>query len=146
VIDGGKGQLSSAIKGVVEAGGDPDDLPPMVGIAKRFDEVYVPGKEDPLQIPRTSPALRLVQKLRDEAHRFAVTYHRKLRTKKGMRSELENIPGIGPILSKRLLKGFGTLTAVRDADVGDLLKVEGMTKNKAEAVLRAFGRAARSGT
>jgi len=145
VIDGGKGQLSSAIKGVVDAGGDPDDLIPMVGIAKRFDEIYVPGREEPLQIPRTSPALRLVQKIRDEAHRFAVTYHRKLRTKKGMKSELESIPGIGPILSKRLLKEFGTLGAVQDAEVDDLLKVDGMTRNKAEAVLKAFGRAARSG-
>jgi len=144
VVDGGKGQLTSAIKGVVEAGGDPDELPPMVGIAKRFDEIYVPGQENPLQIPRTSPALRLIQKLRDEAHRFAVTYHRNLRTRKGMMSELEAIPGIGPILSKRLLREFGTLTAVREADVERLLEVEGMSKNKAEAVLRAFGRTARS--
>jgi excinuclease ABC subunit C len=144
VIDGGKGQLSSALEGVLDAGGDPDDLVPMVGIAKRFDEIYVPGKGDPLQIPRTSPALRLVQKIRDEAHRFAVTYHRKLRTRKGMKSELESIPGIGPILSKRLLKEFGTLTAVRDADVDDLLKVGGMTANRTEAVLKAFGRTARS--
>ena len=143
VVDGGKGQLSSAIKGAVEAGADPDHLPAMVGIAKRFDEIYVPGRDEPLQIPRTSPALRLVQKLRDEAHRFAVTYHRTLRTKKGMKSELESIPGIGPILSKRLLKEFGTLGAVRDAGVEDLLRVEGMTKNRAEAVLKAFGRAAR---
>jgi excinuclease ABC subunit C len=86
-----------------------------------------------------------VQKIRDEAHRFAVTYHRKLRTKKGMQSELGTIPGIGPILSKRLLREFGTLTAVRDADVEDLLKVEGMSKNKAEAVLKALGRTARGG-
>ncbi len=143
VIDGGKGQLSSAIMGAADAGADPDDLPPMVGIAKRFDEIYVPGMEDPMQIPRTSPALRLVQKIRDEAHRFAVTYHRKLRTRQGMKSELESIPGIGPILSKRLLKEFGTLGAVREAGVQDLLKVGGMTPNKVEAVLKAFGRAAR---
>ena len=145
VVDGGKGQLSSAMKGIVDAGGDPDHMPAMAAIAKRFDEIYVPGREDPLQIPHTSPALRLVQKIRDEAHRFAVTYHRNLRTRKGMKSELESIPGIGPILSKRLLKEFGTLGAVREAGLEDLLKVEGMTGNRAEAVLKAFGRTARSG-
>ena len=145
VIDGGKGQLSSATKGVVDAGADPEELPPMAGIAKRFDEVYVPGKEDPLQIPRTSPALRLIQRIRDEAHRFAITYHRKLRTREGMKSELESIPGIGPILSKRLLKEFATLGAVRDADLQDLVKVKGMTKVKAEAVHRALGSSGRGG-
>jgi excinuclease ABC subunit C len=145
VIDGGKGQLSSGIKGVVDAGADPDHVPAMIGIAKRFDEVYVPGREDPLQIPRTSPALRLIQKIRDEAHRFAVTYHRKIRTKEGMKSELESVPGIGPILSKRLLKEFGTLGALRNAGLEDLLRVRGMTKNRAGALLKAFGRTAGSG-
>ncbi len=145
VIDGGKGQLSSATQGILDAGADPDDLPPLAAIAKRLDEVYVPGREDPLQIPRTSPALRLLQRIRDEAHRFAVTYHRKLRTSEGMRSELEGIPGIGPILSRRLLAEFGTLTGVRDADVRDLLKVKGMTMKKAEALLDAFGRTGRGG-
>jgi excinuclease ABC subunit C len=144
IIDGGKGQLSSAIKGVVDAGGHADSLPAMVAIAKRFDEIYVPDREDPLQIPHTSPALRLIQKIRDEAHRFAVTYHRKLRTKQGMKSELETVSGIGPILSKRLLREFGTLRAVRDADVEELAKVRGMTRTKAEAVLRAFGRTTRA--
>ena len=139
VVDGGKGQLSSALQGVVDAGGDPEDLPAMVAIAKKFDEVFVPAREDPLQVPRTSPALRLIQRLRDEAHRFAVTYHRKLRTRKGMMSELEAVPGIGPILSKRLLKEFGTLRAVRDAEPEDLIKVKGMNKNKAEAMLKALG-------
>jgi excinuclease ABC subunit C len=139
VVDGGKGQLSSAIKGIADAGGDPDNPPAMVGIAKRFDEIYIPGMEGHLQIPRTSPALRLIQKLRDEAHRFAINYHRRLRTKKGMKSELESVPGIGPILSKRLLNEFGTLDAVRDAGLTDLAKVKGMTKNKAEALLKALG-------
>jgi excinuclease ABC subunit C len=145
VIDGGKGQLSSAMKGALDAGADPDGLPAMVGIAKRFDEIYVPGRGEPLQIPRTSPALRLVQKIRDEAHRFAVTYHRKLRTREGMESELESVPGIGPILSKRLLREFGTLGAVREAAVEDLVKVKGMTANRAEALLKAFGRTGRGG-
>jgi excinuclease ABC subunit C len=104
----------------------------------------VPDREDPLQIPHTSPALRLIQKIRDEAHRFAVTYHRKLRTKQGMKSELETVSGIGPILSKRLLREFGTLRAVRDADVEELAKVRGMNRTKAEAVLRAFGRTTRA--
>ncbi len=144
VIDGGRGQLSSAIKGVVDAGGGADALPAMVAIAKRFDEIYVPGREDPLQIPHTSPALRLIQRMRDEAHRFAVDYHRKIRTRQGMKSELETISGIGPILSKRLLEEFGTLGAVRNADVEELAKVRGMTRKKAEAVLRAFGRTTRS--
>jgi excinuclease ABC subunit C len=136
LIDGGKGQVSSALAGIVGSG--ESEVPPVVGIAKRLDEVYVPGRSEPVQIPRTSPALRMLQRIRDEAHRFALSYHRKLRSARGMRSVLESVRGIGPVLSRRLLKEFGSLDRIRRADESALAEVRGMNADKAGAVLTAL--------
>jgi excinuclease ABC subunit C len=138
LIDGGRGQVSSAIEGILLAGGPPDDLPPLVGIAKRLDELHLPDRSAPIQIPHESPALRLLQRIRDEAHRFAVTYHRKKRDRDTTRSRLEDIDGIGQVLSKRLLAEFGSVDTIKGLTVEDLLKVPGMNKGRANAVVAAF--------
>jgi excinuclease ABC subunit C len=111
VVDGGKGQLGVAA-GVLERRGL--DIP-VIGLAKRLEEVYVPGQPQPLDIPRGSEALFVLQHLRDEAHRFAITYHRQKRAKRALHSELDDIPGVGPARRKALLKRFGSLAKIRDA-------------------------------
>jgi excinuclease ABC subunit C len=138
LIDGGKGQVSSAIKGMMEAGCSEDALPEVAGIAKRMDELFRPGRDQPLQIPHDSPALRLLQRIRDEAHRFAVTYHRKLRSRRSLRSRLEDVKGIGPVLSRRLLSEFGSLDGIRKADPEELAGVKGMSRERASILLRAL--------
>jgi excinuclease ABC subunit C len=138
LIDGGKGQVSSAIKGIEEAGCAEDGLPEVAGIAKRLDELFRPGRGEPLQIPHDSPALRLLQRIRDEAHRFAVTYHRKLRKRRSLRSRLEDVRGIGPVLSKRLLSEFGSLDGIRKAEPDVLAGVKGMSLAKVRALLEAL--------
>lgn len=138
LIDGGAGQVTSAIQGMRDAGASPGALPPVVGIAKRLDELYLTDRPEPVQIPHTSSSLRLLQRVRDEAHRFAITYHRKLRTREGTKSVLESAPGIGPVLARRLLTEFGSLEALRAAGPVDLAAVKGMTPRKAEAVIAAL--------
>jgi excinuclease ABC subunit C len=135
LVDGGKGQMSSAAHGMADAGADAGEIPPIAGIAKRLDEVYVPGAPEPIQIPHGSPALRLLQRIRDEAHRFAVTYHRKLRDSGSMASRLEGVRGIGPNLSKRLLQRYGSLDKMRSLGLTELLEVDGMTRPRARALL-----------
>ncbi|MFH1314634.1 MAG: excinuclease ABC subunit UvrC [Candidatus Eisenbacteria bacterium] len=139
LIDGGRGQISSAIEGMLAAGCDRDKLPAVVGIAKRLDEVYLPHRVEPLQIPHGSPALRLLQRIRDEAHRFAVTFHRKVRGRATRRSKLEDIEGIGAVLSKRLLAEFGSLGKIKQLKAEELVGVSGMNIKRAEAVVRALG-------
>ncbi len=138
LIDGGKGQVSSAIKGILEAGCGEDALPEVAGIAKRLDELFRPGRGEPLQIPHDSPALRLLQRIRDEAHRFAVTYHRTLRRRRSLRSQLEDVKGIGPVLSKRLLSEFGSLDGIRKAGPEALAAVQGMNGKKAALLAKAL--------
>jgi excinuclease ABC subunit C len=138
LIDGGKGQISSALEGIEAAGSGREELPAVVGIAKRLDEIYVPERAEPLQIPHGSPALRLLQRLRDEAHRFAVTYHRRVRGRATTRSKLEDIEGIGRVLSKRLLAEFGSLGKIRQLGVEELAGVPGMNRTRAEAVVKAL--------
>jgi excinuclease ABC subunit C len=138
VIDGGRGQVSSAIQGMLAAGCDEADLPAVVGIAKRLDELYLPDRTAPVQIPHSSPALRLLQRLRDEAHRFAVEYHRKLRNQRSTRSRLEEVEGIGPVLSRRLIREFGSLKQIKQLDASELEKVKGMSRNKADALVRVL--------
>jgi excinuclease ABC subunit C len=138
VIDGGRGQVSSAIQGMLEAGTAAGQLPPVVGLAKRLDEIHLPDRPEPVQIPHASPALRLLQHLRDEAHRFAVTYHRKVRAKASTKSLLETIPGIGPIIARRLLVTFGSLDGLRSVGADQLRGVPGMTGRKLEALLEAL--------
>jgi excinuclease ABC subunit C len=133
VIDGGKGQLGAALKALAAL-----DLPQqtVVGLAKRDEEVFLPGRPDPVRLPRRSPALRLLQRLRDEAHRFAVTYNRKLRTKRTVRSELAAVPGIGRARQQALLDRFGSLRGVRAASPEEIAAVPGFGPALAQTVLR----------
>jgi excinuclease ABC subunit C len=138
LIDGGKGQISSAIKGMLDAGCTEETLPEVAGIAKRLDEVFLPGRPEPLQIPHDSPALRLLQRVRDEAHRFAITHHRQMRRRRDLKSRLEDVRGIGPVLSRRLLSEFGSLDGITKAGAGALANVRGMSKHKAELLLNTL--------
>ncbi len=126
IIDGGKGQLGIAIEVLTEFG--LMDRVPVVGLAKQFEEIFFPHNPTPLVLNRRSPALYLVQRVRDEAHRYGITTHRNQRTKLGMMSRLEQIPGIGPKRRKDLLKAFGnSIDAVKNASIEDLMQVRGVT-------------------
>ena len=135
VIDGGKGQLRRAVETMEEMG--IDDVV-TVSLAKRMEEVFVPGRPDPIVIPRGSEALYLLQQIRDEAHRFALTYHRLRRGKRMTRSALDGIPGLGDTRRKRLLREFGSVKRVREASLEDIVAVKGMTRPVAEAVYNAL--------
>ena len=119
VVDGGKGQLSASYE-VLEALGLEEEIP-IVALAKQFEEVFVPGQSESIRIPRQSEALYLLQRLRDESHRFAITYHRQLRNKRMTKSALDDIPGLGPVRKARLLKELGSVKAVKAATEDDLL-------------------------
>jgi len=118
VVDGGKGQLSASLEVLRELG--LEDAIPIVSLAKQFEEVYVPGRSAPIRIPRQSEALYLLQRLRDESHRFAITYHRQLRGKRMTKSALDGIPGLGPARKARLVKEFGSVKAVKSASEDEL--------------------------
>ena len=119
VVDGGKGQLSASLA-VLEGLGLEEEIP-IVSLAKQFEEVFVPGRSEAIRIPRQSEALYLLQRLRDESHRFAITYHRQLRGKRMTKSALDDIAGLGPARKARLIKEFGGVRAVKAASVEDLL-------------------------
>jgi excinuclease ABC subunit C len=116
VIDGGKGQLGRAVQVL----GELDLEIPVVGLAKKLEEVFVPGEPDPIIIPRGEEALYLLQRVRDEAHRFAITYHRSLRDKSMVDSILDDVPGVGPGRKKALIRKFGSVKRMRDASIADL--------------------------
>ncbi len=118
LVDGGKGQLSVAIR-VLESLGLDEEIP-TASLAKRFEEVFVPGQSDAIRIPRQSEALYLLQRIRDEAHRFAITYHRQLRGNRMTTSWLDDIPGLGPTRRKRLIKELGGINAVRQTPLESL--------------------------
>lgn len=139
VIDGGKGQLSSAVA-ALQALGIAEQ--PVASLAKREEEVFLPGRSAPLRIPPRSDALRLLQRIRDEAHRFAVTYNRKLRTRRTVRSELGEVPGIGPARQRQLLAHFGSLRAVGAAAEADIAGLPGFGPSLARAVLQHLNGAA----
>lgn len=122
VIDGGKGQLSSAVAVLHELGLVNQ---PVIGLAKRLEEVFLPGESYPQSIPKTSSGLKLLQRIRDEAHRFAITFHRERRSKATLQTELEEIDGVGPKRASELLKTFGSVKAVRDASTEALAGVVG---------------------
>ena len=126
VIDGGKGQLNTAVEVLKDVGAF--DRFRVVGLAKRLEEVFRPGDSDPVMIGKDSPALQLLQKVRNEAHRFAVTYQRKRRKKKTLQSELLDIHGIGPKTARKLLGEFGSLAKVKEADEAALADVVGPAK------------------
>lgn len=135
VIDGGKGQLSSALEIIRGAG---HLLVPVVGLAKREEEIFTEGCSEPVILPRNSQALYLIQRIRDEAHRFAITYHRKLRGKRNLVSVLDHVEGIGPKRRKILLDGFGSLEKIKMATVEEMAQLDGMNKPAAEAVYNFF--------
>jgi len=132
LVDGGKGQLNVAVKVVEELGLEGEI--PVAGLAKQFEEVYVPGRDDPVRIPRTSEALYLLQTVRDEAHRFANAYHRSLREKRMTRSVLDDIPGLGEVRKKRLTKELGGATAVKGASIETLRGLSWLPEAVADAV------------
>jgi len=132
VIDGGKGQLNAALEAAHAV--DMDDIP-MVSLAKREEEVFLPGRPDSLRLPRRSGSLRLLQRARDEAHRFGLAYNRKRRTQRTITSELLNIPGVGPAKRRRLLERFGSLAGVRSASASELATVPGFSSRLAERIL-----------
>lgn len=124
MVDGGKGQLSSAIDALVEIGCPPL---PVIGLAKRNEEIYLPGRSEPVVLDRHDPALRMLQALRDEAHRFAITYHRELRNKQIELSKLDEIPGIGAARKRELLRSFGSLRSLKKATAPEIAeKVPGI--------------------
>ncbi len=136
IVDGGKGQLGRAVN--VLRAFELSEQVPVAGLAKGHEELYLPGKADPLILPRRSSGLHLIQRLRDEAHRFAVSHHRTQRRKAGMASRLDAIPGIGPARRKALLRAFGDLKALRSAETKDLAAVRGMSVELAERVKEAL--------
>jgi excinuclease ABC subunit C len=129
LIDGGKGQLSAALTVLQEKN---LEHIPAVGLAKQYELLFVPNKSEPIALPRNSPALHLLQRIRDEAHRFAITHHRKRRGKDATRSLLDDIPGIGEQRRNALLTHFGSLQKLRAASVEEIAAVPGMTRPQAE--------------
>jgi excinuclease ABC subunit C len=130
VIDGGKGQLSSAYK-VVKAQNWQVEL---ISLAKRIEEVFVPGQKDSIILPRNSAALRLLVHIRDEAHRFAITFHRKRRKTRTLTSQLDQIKGVGEHTKFILLKEFGSIENIKKADVKELMKTKGIGEKTAKLI------------
>ena len=133
IMDGGKGQLGRAVEVLDEFG--LTDKVHVVGLAKREEELFLPHQSESILLPRHSQGLYMVQRIRDEAHRFAITAHRARRTKAGLASTLEKIPGIGPVKRKALLKKFGSLEAIADATPEELMVVRGITPELAQTIL-----------
>ncbi len=131
IVDGGKGQLHAALDVLRDLG---VEQIPVAGLAKRQEELFVKDMVEPIVLPRTSQALYLVQRVRDEAHRFAITYHRNVRAKAGMQSALDAVPGVGPKRKKALLRKFGSVKAIREASVDEIAATVGFTRRLAEAV------------
>ncbi|HEY5697548.1 MAG TPA: excinuclease ABC subunit UvrC [Acidimicrobiales bacterium] len=132
LVDGGKGQLAVAERVLQELGLDEEI--PCASLAKRFEEVYVPGLADPIRLPRQSEALYMLQRIRDEAHRFAITFHRELRGKRMTTSVLDEVPGLGPVRRKRLIKELGGVTAVKRAELDQLQSLAWLPDTVAQAV------------
>ncbi len=138
LIDGGRGQLSAARRAAVESGASDTQF---AGLAKREEEVYLPDRADPLRLPRTSRALRYLQQMRDEAHRFAHAYNRTLRRKRTLTTELIEIPGIGPRRHRALMDRFGSVRRIRAASVDDIAELPGFSEALARRVLDRLGSA-----
>ncbi|MBK8249316.1 MAG: excinuclease ABC subunit UvrC [Gemmatimonadetes bacterium] len=135
VIDGGKGQLQAAIDALTDAGVTDQQV---ISLAKRDEEVFLPGRSDPVRLPRRSPALRTLQQARDEAHRFAVTFNRARRTARTITSELLKVPGVGPQKRRSLLHRFGSLQGVKDAAPEDIASLPGFSLVTARRILDAL--------
>ena len=130
IIDGGKGQLNAALEALDEVGMEV----PICGLAKENEEIFLPGRPDPIMLPRDSQALFLVQRIRDEAHRFAITFHRSTRSKKAFKSRLDEIAGVGPTRKKALIKAFGSVKGIQAASVDELAAVDGISRALAENI------------
>ncbi len=135
LVDGGKGQLSAATEILTKLNLQDQ---PIIALAKRLDEVFVPGAIEAQNIPRTSSGLRLLQHIRDEAHRFAISYHRKLRGKRSVASELNDIEGIGEKRKRRLIHHFGSLKNLKIASLSEIRQVKGIPENLAEKIWQYF--------
>jgi len=145
LIDGGKGQLNAALDVLKELGIEGPDV---LGLAKarsgeegterEFERVFLPGVEEPVLLEPTSATTHLVARVRDEAHRFAIAYHRKLREKRAVHSELDDIQGIGEVRKKALLRYFGSIDKIRQATVEELAAVKGMSKKAAEEIVEFY--------
>ena len=137
IVDGGKGQLSAAVGVMRDL--DLGDVP-VAGLAKRFEELYLPGRPDPIILPRNSQGLYLVQRIRDEAHRFAITYHRNVRSRRALASVFDEVEGIGPVRKKALLRRFGSVRRIREASVDELAETPGIPRDLAERLKRHLAR------
>ena len=135
LVDGGKGQLSAAVNVLQKLNIENQSV---IALAKRLDEVFVPEVSDPQNIPKTSSGLKLLQRIRDEAHRFAIEYHRKLRDKGAVYSELDEIPGVGPERKKKLIKHFGSLKRLKNASLEEIKQVQGISETLAEGICEYF--------
>jgi len=135
LIDGGKGQLSAALS-VLKKMGIQDQ--PIIGLAKRLEEIFIPGIKAAQTLPKSSPSLHLLQRVRDEAHRFAIMYHRSMRQKRTLHSGLDDIPGVGEKRRKALLKTFGSLDGIRSASIEEIAQVPGMTQKMAERIVNTL--------
>ncbi len=131
LIDGGRGQLNAALSAIDKAGAGPV---PIASLAKENEEIFIPRRAKPVVLPRSSPGLQLLERLRDEAHRFALGYHQKIRSRAGITSALDAVPGIGPKRRRALLKQFGSLAGIRRASPEELAAVENMNPNLAKKV------------
>ncbi len=140
VVDGGPPQVAAAVQALTELG--IDDIP-VCGLAKRLEEVWLPDQEDPVILPRTSEGLYLLQRVRDEAHRFAITHHRSRRSKSMVESVLDDVPGLGEVRRKTLLKHFGSLKKLREAEVDQIATVPGIGPRTAQAIKDAVEAARR---
>jgi excinuclease ABC subunit C len=136
LVDGGKGQLSAA-KRVIDELELTDEIP-VAGLAKRFEEVYIPGRSEPVEIPRGSEALFMLQRVRDEAHRFANTFHGERRSKRMTTSSLDGIPGLGEARKKKLTKEMGGVNAVKRASLDELLALSFLPDTVARAIFDRF--------
>jgi excinuclease ABC subunit C len=135
LVDGGRGQLNVAVRVLEELGLEEISV---AALAKRFEEVYVPGRAEPVRIPRDSEALFLLQQVRDEAHRFAITYHRKLRERRAIRSVLDDVPGLGPTRRTRLLREYGSVKRLRALSEEELVAISWLPDGVARALYERF--------
>ncbi len=137
IVDGGKGQLSSAVEILRDF--KLDNVQAIIGLAKKQEHIFLPNQSDPIVLDDNSPILHLLQRIRDEAHRFAVTYHKKLRAKTLTTSILDQIPSIGPKRKQLLIQHFGSVEGIRDASIDELRSIAGITQKIAEDIRRSLG-------
>ncbi len=131
LIDGGKGQLNAALSVMSQAG---VGFVPTASLAKENEEIFIPHRSQPITLPRSARGLQLLQRLRDEAHRFALGYHQKIHKRETFASSLDTIPGIGPKRKRALLKQFGSVRAIRDAPIEELAATAGMSQSLAKRI------------